>query len=420
MKIKVEKLLIFYFTSVTIAIYNIPIVGGLNLSIDRLLVLPAFALILYFCNRRIWGLTEAILMLIISSAFSLLFSDGIQLKGILKLLPSYILCLFILHNATKACFHFNLSFSTRILRYHWLIILFFTLYGFYYRYILNEIFFVYPFNSFLGDLSTDEHKINMIRYFRLFFPLSSAPRLGFVAIALLLYHIYIKNLIPKYSWIVTVSLIFVTLLTVSRGPIVALFVTLWIGQLIKAFRENKLKTFFKFHVVLLILLFGSYFLIALIAEDFNSYSRLLLFASSDDSSFEGHLGVRMRVLENLINSDIKTIFFGNGLGHFELKLGTSSAHSSIFTQLYEQGIFGLFTYSVIYSIPIFIGLKTYFKFPSKITLGLFKISLFLFLIHFTYDAITTANLWLYQGLVWGVLLKIKNLYAKDFNYNSNL
>lgn len=418
LKVKLEQLLVIYFISITLAIYNIP-VGTFNLSVDRIMVLPVFVIILLYYNKKIPGITEAITLLAISSTLSVILPAGIEMKNIIKLLPSYILCLFILFNATKASNYFDISFTTKILRIHWLIILSFTLYGFYHRYILNEINFVYPFNSLLGDLSTDEHKVNMIRYFRLFFPLSSAPRLGFVSITLLLYHIYIQNLIKRYSWLVTASLIFVTVTTISRGPIAAIFVTLWISMLLRAYRENKLKSFFGYHLVLVITLFFSYLVIEAIAKDFKSFTRLLIFASDDDSSFEGHLGVRLRVINSLLNSDFISLFFGNGLGHFQAKMGTSSAHSSIFTQVFEQGIFGLLTYIIIYCLPIFSALRLYLKYPNKLTNGLFVISLFLFMVHFTYDAITTVNLWMYQGCIWGIIIKTRKNYGQNLNNYSN-
>ena len=223
----------------------------------------------------------------------------------------------------------------------------------------------------------------------------------------------------RYSWLVTVSLIFITLTTISRGPIAAIFVTVWISMLTRAFRENKLKSFFGYHVALVITLFFFYLVIEVIAKDFKSFSRLLIFASDDDSSFEGHLGIRVRVINRLLNSDFISLFFGNGLGHFEAKMGTSSAHSSIFTQVFEQGIFGLLTYTLIYCIPIFSGLKLYLKYPSRLTFGLLQLSIFLFLVHFTYDAITTVNLWMYQGCIWGIMLKTRKKYDQNLNNYSN-
>lgn len=398
MRIRINLIITLFLSSVILAIYRIPI-GPINISIDRILFLPSLLIIFGYYLKK--GFLNYILYALLLILFVSTILNISYLKESFTFIPSYVLCLFYFWIAAQYSTFQNSIHLNRIINFSFWIILIFSIYGFYYRYVLGEIYFSYPLKNFLGNLSNDEHKINMIRYYRLFFPLSSAPRLGFVAALIFLYNKFYQN-ISKYNRVVNYGSILVLLLTISRGPIIALLLSLYGGYFFKDFKENRLSRQFKiiFAGISTLVLFTILFLN--FKEDLGMFERFFRFATDKaDNSVSGHLGIRMAVIHEMFSGNILDLFFGHGIGLFAYLTGTSSAHSTYFTIFYEQGLLGLIIMLGIFLSLVLMAIKNYLNNPIDENLGLLIIALYFFLIHLAYDATTTFPLWVFLGIIWG-------------------
>jgi hypothetical protein len=272
------------------------------------------------------------------------------------------------------------------------------LYGFWFVYVQDKIVFNYPLSGFLPDLAHDDHKVGMLRNSRLFFPFSSAPRLGFVAGMLLIYFFYFAQT-KKQKWLMVGGSIFIVLVTISRGPVLSLVVSFALAYLIKNFYRGKMHYLLLFGIVALLLGLG--FTLVSVSEG-STFARLFSIGS-DDASIQGHLGIRFKVLDMIFSNNLHHFFFGYGLGQIEHQLSISSAHSSYFTQLFEQGVFGVIAFATMYIILITKAWKYYRLNPANEVFGLFVIAIYLGIVHLAYDALSMVILWAYNGLVWGYI-----------------
>jgi len=402
-------------------IYNIPL-GSLNFSLDRILLLGCLVLLPFFVRYIDKEMFLIIYLLSLSTLLSSLLATNESL--LLKYFPSWIqsvlvfLISFIL--AKKGYINFKKLHNT-----HSFLLLFFVLYSFFFLYIIKTINFNYPFSSLLPDFQDDSHKLNQLYSLRIFFPFSSAPRLGFVLGFLLLAipikkHYLINNCNKKKDTVIAILLLFGIMLTISRGPIISLLLSLFVYHLLKL--KDNLKSGLKYSLYIL----SGFIILAFIFSQYISlenfkFDRLLSFGM-DDPSFEGHANVRLLAVNTSFLSPVLNLFFGYGIGHTQDVLDVSSAHSTYFTILIEQGLLGLFAFSSLFVIMILNAVKLYFNSRRKgLNSALYKylvtISVFLTIIHVVYDATTLVILWAYNGLILGIIKYESN---KIKNYNTGI
>ena len=406
MKKLFASLSLFMIIALPIQIYNIPF-GFVNLSLDRMLFFFCFVLLPFFVKFLDIEVLVIILLLFLSTFFSFLMADNSSL--LITYMPSWIqsLVVFIISFIVSKKGFIKLE---KVHQIHSYIFIFFVLYSFYFMYILRTTSFSYPFPSFLPNLEEDQHKMSQLIHLRIFFPLSAAPRLGFVLGFLLLtipikkYYLPTNNKIK--DGIIAILLMFGVLLTVSRGPILSLILSFSIYHLLTL--KDDLKTGFNNSL---------YFVVALICVNliimqfvnlesfkFDRLSNL----DGDDDSFLGHASVRLLSVSTIFSSPILNTFFGYGIGHCQDVLGISSAHSSFFTILLEQGVLGLIAFTSLFIVLISNSIKLYIKarrrgLKLRVYRHLVAVCVFLTLIHLVYDAISLAILWSYNGLLLGLI-----------------
>ncbi len=405
----VKNILYLFYGLIPLAIYHFP-VGGLNLSLDRLMLVVIMLSFVMYRFKGVPDLAATSFILFATTIMSVVLASSFQMEGLIKYGPSWFQSIFVFFVSSIFAFKFGEDFVKRIAKIHFWIFLICTLYGFYYRYFLDTMNFEYPLSSFLPNLNEDQHKVGMLYHKRLFFPLSSAPRLGFMAGILFIFFSFYLNR-SKKKWFFLLASLFVLIVTISRGPIVSLILAFAMGYLIKNFFRGRLV----YQVIILVSIIGLLYLAFQFMEgqliEGSKFSRIFDLGSEEDASFEGHLNVRIKVVEYIFGGDFVNLFFGYGFGQLAYHLFVSSAHSSYFTILFEQGLVGVFALGLVYVLMIVKTWKLYIKYPSKQAFGLFVMSLFLTLVHLVYDAFTLVILWAYVGFVWGLSYFFKRKYA---------
>lgn len=388
------------FISLPLAVYNIPF-GGLNFSVDRILfILSFFIIIKYPLNKTAF---RFVVLLLITTLFSMIFSN-IESHLFFKYFPSWFQSLIIFMLSTTLTIKYGTKFLNKIVKGHFIIILFFTMYGLWHIYVLGEIYFNYPLPSLYNDILSDSHKLSMLGNLRLFFPFSSAPRLGFVAGFIGLFYLMDPHLNNKKKYLIVTLSIIMVVSTISRGPIFALFASLFVAFFIRTLYKSK-KYFLLIPPMILALVITFIFLETELEG--SKYGRLLL-VQGDDYSFKGHLSVRLKVLEMIFTESPINLFFGFGFGQTQQIMNVSSAHSSFFTVLFEQGLIGLISMLSIYLYSTYLALKNWLLHSNKINFRLLVLSLYLIFIHLAYDAYTMQTLWYFSGMVLGYMIIIKN------------
>lgn len=404
-----RKFLNFFFIIMLLAIYNVPI-GALNFSLDRLLIPIAFVALLVNNRTKVPGLGLLIFWLITSSILSIVFADNYDLRGFMSFGPSWFQSIVVFYLAVASANKFGVDLLDKVFKWHLYILIPLTLYGFWFVYVKGVINFKYPLDFLLGDINSQIHKVKMLRNNRLFFPLSSAPRLGFVAGCLFIYFLYfIKS--RRSKWWYCGSSLFIMLVTISRGPIVSLVLSFVLAYFLKGALKKTIKN--QIVVYFFMMIIGLFVILnveAFFELENSPFKRIFLLGSEQDASFQGHLNIRLEVLKKVFSGTVTHLFFGYGLGQFLVITGTTSAHSSYFTQLYEQGIFGVLGYLLVFITTVGTSMRLYLKYPSKHTMSFLVMAIFLGVIHLTYDAITTTILWAYTGFVYGASLYLKRVY----------
>jgi hypothetical protein len=400
-----KNLFLFFYAIIPLSAYQF-FIGGIGVSLDRVLFPLVLVSGLLMKFDKIQGLVPVVLLLFLSSFLSILFSNEYNWLGFYNFGPSWFQSLFVFAISVIVAAKFGDLWISRILSLHLLCLFFFACYGFWYRYILDEVNVVYPLSSFLPDLIENKHKWTQLYHKRLFFPFSSAPRLGFVAGFLAIFFNFFYERRIRLLWVG--ASLFVVIVTISRGPIVSLLFAIFVAAMLKNLYKGRL--FSLFSIMLLILgLFEFYSLTDL--SEYSKFGRLFTLGA-DDESTQGHIGIRLRVLDLVFNSSFVNLIFGFGLGQIEAHLDVSSAHSSYFTQLYEQGLLGALSLILVYILIIRNAGLLYILQPSRRTFGLFVLALYLMLVHFTYDAISMVILWGYNGFVWGLVINKKKIEYK--------
>ncbi len=392
-----RRLLLIFYALIPLAIYHVPL-GVLNISFDRLMLVFVVGILVAYPFGKVKRLMMLVRLLLLATALSMLFADDYQLDGLIKFGPSWIQSILVMYISVVVANKYGGQFINKIFRIHFFTLFVLTLYGFWFVYIQDNITFKYPLDAFLPDLANDEHKVGMLRHSRMFFPFSSAPRLGFVAGLLMIFFFYYSKT-KRQKWLMVGGSLFVVLVTISRGPVVSVAVSFALAYLIKNFYRGKIHYLLVFGIVVAIL--GAAFTLISVADS-STFARLFSFGS-DDASLQGHLGIRFRVLDMIFTNNLHHFFFGYGLGQIEHQLAISSAHSSYFTQLFEQGIFGVIAFATMYILLIGKAWRYYKTNPTREVFALFIIAIYLAIIHFAYDALSMVILWAYNGLVWGYI-----------------
>jgi len=392
----VKNIFLIFYALIPLSAYQFSI--GIGISLDRILLPLVLILVLTLRFDKVHGLLTVLFLLFSSSVFSILFSNSYEWVGFYKLGPSWFQSIIVFVFSVLVAEKFGEFWVRRIFLLNLLVLFFFACYGFWYRYILDDVNVIYPFSSYLPDLLDNKHKWTMLYHKRLFFPFSSAPRLGFVAGFLTIYYIFFSPETRRRFFFVAASL-FILIVTISRGPMLSLFLSIFLVLVFTNFYRGR------FFPLLISTIFISVLFVLIGYVDLSDSSKFerLFSLSAEDESLQGHLGIRLRVLNLVFNNSVVNMFFGYGLGQTEPLLNVSSAHSSYFTQLFEQGLFGIFSYALVYLLILRNAWLLYKVKPSRRALGLFVLAVYLTLIHFAYDAISMVILWAYNGLVWGLI-----------------
>lgn len=390
------------FICIPLAVYSLPL-GFVNISIDRLLLLVGLFLMVPLKLSVLKKPFNLVLLLLVSTFLSIFFSK-IDYVLLVKFLPSWIQSLIIFVVSTSLSFYFREKLITKVLYFQLIIIFFFVVYGIWNIFYLKNLYYELPFPSFLPDILDDKHKLGMMGNMRLFFPFSSAPRLGFVGGFLFLFFLLNPWTKIKLKYIFCFMSAIIVVFSISRGPIVSVLFVLFIGYILKRLRNGK------FHVIFVTIpIFLSLALLLFINQSFDKESKFarLTNLSGEDASFQGHLGVRLKVVDMIFSDLSSETFFGYGVAQTQRVLNVSSAHSSYFTILLEQGVIGLFIFISVFLMILFRAYKLWQSKNCKLYYLLLIISLYLFFIHFTYDAISMTILWFYNGLTYGLILSKK-------------
>lgn len=401
-----RKLMLLFFCLIPLAVYHIPI-GPINLSIDRLLLILVLLIIPSIELPSVKNGFLVVFILVLTSVLSMAFASNYKLEGLIYFGPSWFQSIMVFYISLLIGAKYGPSFTDKVFRIHFYMLLLLTLYGFWFVYIQSDMSFKYPLSSFLPEFEADRHKFTMLRNHRLFFPFSSAPRLGFVGGVLMIYFWFFHKS-KKEKWIMSLLSLFIVLVTISRGPIFSLILSFGLTFII----VNSIRTrFFNIIMSFVFLVMVALMLIQFDLSDDSMFARLFS-VGSDDASLQGHYNVRVRVLSMIFGDDWTRLFFGYGLGQIDDILNVTSAHSSYFTQLFEQGLVGVFAFALMYLIIIRKAVRYYLLERGKVATGLLVLALYLGVIHLAYDAISMVVLWAYNGFVWAYLnYKEKNYHA---------
>lgn len=391
---------------VPLAVYHISL-GPINISLDRLILILFFPFWGYILLTTSWSrkIIFFTLSLPILAFVSALANDSIDISQFVNYVPSWIISVLLFALA----FHFTVDNSHkkpihRIIEVHGWLIIFFAGYISFHTILLRNYSFNLPFGQWLGGLMEDPHKLSMLRNNRLFFPFSSSPRLGFIAGFISLFFFFKPG--TNFRHLTVALLTFVVLvLTFSRGAILSFILTVFFSMIMIILKYQseryQLKRIFIISVLGIVIV-SVFFSLSDTVPQLKTDRLLLL--SFDDPSAEGHLGVRIRVLATMLESDIVNFLFGYGPGNTRRVLSVSSAHSSYFTVLIEQGFVGFLFFIFAWgSLLILLTFARNHGIGGKNGLFLHVLSFHLFIVHMFYEASTLTLLWIYLGFTYGLV-----------------
>ena len=216
--------------------------------------------------------------------------------------------------------------------------------------VLGQI--IYPSFLELPESSEVRYKI-MMSHFRLFLPFPSAPPLGFMCLGIvliLIIDLYKKTPISNKLKIFLISiLLIIALATQSRSTLYAFLlsvVVLFSGNALFSSRNKKLKS--------ILIVASTVFLVPVSLLIFHSLDFGLGRLGLDIAEImeSRHLSIRLAAIQTIMTSDVKSFFWGQGVGTL-LNYGIAPhTFTSYLTALYEVGIFGAIFYCLIIFLPI--------------------------------------------------------------------
>ena len=379
---------------------------GLNWSIDRfilVLLLPTIFLYFYVSNFKIKPYAYIVLMWICIIIFNMLLFHKAIGSVMYKEIQGYFLSSFVLLLSVTVMRHKLRMISSRIFLTHAILIIYFGFYSIYHLWILNDIAFFPPFLSEATWLNSgNEHMKSLMAYKRLTFPFGTSPLLSFVSGFLILFglnKIYKRS--EKIWYYLLPCLIIISLGTFSRSGLLSLVISI---VSIAIYNRNKSRRFNSKPIYILLL-----FIFIILPLSIASISQLIdipllmrvteFDTLSENSSFAGHLNVRLKILKEIFFSNPVNIFFGYGIGGTDKYLNVSSGHMSFVTVLYDLGIVGLAFFSLLWFYPLFILFKENWNKHNPEILFIFSFSVFIIFSHMFYDATTFVPLWFYLGWV---------------------
>jgi hypothetical protein len=394
---------------------------GLNWSIDRILLLfliPSIFIYYYNNNFRVNSYVYYIfiwIVIIIVNIFSFYNSNG---NTMLYELPTYFLTSFVLVLSISVMKKDFESIINKILIGHAILIIFFGLHSIYHSWILNEIVFAPPF-MYEADYSIwiekeQNHIRDLMMQKRLTFPFATSPHLAFVSGFLILYGLYKSYTRSNKVWLCLLPFLVIILLgSFSRSGILALIISTLIIYL---FKKNVYGTRYNEKPITLLLI--AFFIvlpasIGVLSQllDLKLLTRIFEFdTASSNSSFAGHLSIRLRIVKEMFTSDFITFFFGHGIGGIKIYLGASSGHMSFATIFYEMGLVGLLSFTILWGYPFIILVQIGSLNNNPKNIFVISSGVFLFLTHIFYNVTTFVPVWFYLG--WVVNNSINNKIIK--------
>lgn len=381
---------------------------GLNWSLDRILLMVLLFLMFFRYSsqfrEKLYIYFILIWIIIILLNFLIFYSENGS-EMIMKM-PSYFLCsLTLLLSVTAMKQDYRIIFKKAIIGQAFIIVVF-GLYSIYYLWILNETTFRPPFLSdsqYLTWSESSAHMIGIMSRKRLTFPFATSPFLSFVAGFILIYglfQLYIRS--NNIIWYFLTPCLFIILLgSFSRSGFLAFLISISIAYLFQKNNKNLYNTKpIRFLLVIIFLALPLY--IGVISELLNLSMLPRIFEfdiSSNDSSFAGHLNIRVKIIKEIFSSNFVNLFFGFGIGGTQKYLYVSSGHMSFATILYDMGLLGLISFTILWIYPVIklILNNSVYKKPKKIFI--IATGLYLIFCHMFYNATTFLPLWFYLGWI---------------------
>jgi len=246
------------------------------------------------------------------------------------------------------------------------------------------------------------HMIGLMKSKRLTFPFSTSPHLSYFTGSLIIYglfQLYIRENIIWYYLVISLLIILVG--SFSRSGFLALVISLMIAYTYQKNNKNQFNTkpILLIFITVIVVLPLSFVTISQVL-DLQPLIRLAKFdLLSADSSFVGHLSIRVRIIKEIFSSNPINMFFGYGIGGTQKYLNVSSGHMSFATVLYDMGLVGFFFFSLLWVYPIIKMILKYGAYKKSMKAFYFALNIFLVLCHMFYNATTFVPLWFYLGWI---------------------
>jgi hypothetical protein len=401
-----ERLFVAMVSLVPLALFNIKF--GLGWSADRLLLMLLLVFFPFYYKYRcsslgVAGYAVALLLFFLMFGSILTADFGISLKFLPSLVQSYILfglTAFVIKNNPRA---FKI---VKPILYSWVAILVvFSCYMIFFYYILGLKYVPFPFG---GEYSDEEHRMAMMRSQRLFLPFASAPFLGAVSgfIALWSLTIFIRT----KQWLILgvgFIMLLITILTMSRGPVLSLIVSFSFFMVAGFFLRviKRIKPLLVFILLATAVALIIMFIQEMQVENIGRASLDRLSIDIDEIGQSRHLDIRLNALGSFVNGSFVQILFGQGLGSYGVRGIGAYTFSSYLTILVETGVFEALVFLFVVSYPLFKCWKGMFSAYNSVrfmSLHFFVLALYISLTHLFYELKTLQSLWLQLAFVFGM------------------
>ena len=402
--------IIFVLMAVTATLdrYNTR-VSGFGLSIDRiLLAVLLFFFPVYFMSRKSsFGSAQILAALGILSVFTSAWTGQGWNEAALEFGPSLIQCYILF--AIGACVFKENPRAIRI--FHWIalawavIFVLFAVYALYWTYLKGIANYPYPFIGYIADY--DPHKASMMYGQRLFMPFASAPHLGMATGAVALFFVARFMSDRKIITIpITIAMASICILTLSRGPVLALLTTFFIllafGRVYGIIRIDKRLLFLT--LGLLVLTMGIYVFYSYQIDVAGRSHMTRLVEHLDTLHYGRHISLRLEAIDMFMEGNLIEKIGGQGLGWFRETRPGAYSFASYLTLLAETGIFGFLIFTIAAVLPIWRGWRTARKAQDSQPwyFYAFCLAIFVFSTHWFYELKTVRVTWIVHAFVFGI------------------
>ncbi|MFC1844176.1 O-antigen ligase family protein [Thermodesulfobacteriota bacterium] len=442
-RVKTNNIIYFIFFSLVfypLAIYRIPVLPGIHISIDRfsvaLALLYGLATFLLSAKQRsfsasfqlvLWGNLFAGIL----GIFSL--DPQVPSTAVWGKLPVFLMNMTLLLLVFELCH--NNEKNIRFILFSYVITgtfyVFFSSYSFWHFFSTGFPPTDIPFREYLPfDIPTVGHfteKQGFItgNFMRLALPFSRPQDLGLASAITAFFLVGLTALLKTKMKIFTYVLIFFLVLTVffagSRSaifPAIAGIIIFWI--LSEQSHGNSVRNVVVFFSQIFFLLIISFLLYIFVSGNEEHLIITISRLFSAVSSTEAHLNIRQKTFEEFVGLPLFQMLIGNGLGSFPYLFGgVSSGHMTYGTVLIELGVFGLLAFVILFIYIGFNCLKINLRKISlmyrPIVISSISIFFILLLANLFYQFYYSTFQWVALGLI-AAIIKSKKIYTISSGY----